>query len=517
MKKIIFYLTIVIISYILTVIVNHPDNDLWARLAVGSIFFQTGNVLKHDIFAYVPTKDLWIDHEWGSGVIFYFFANQFGNWGLFLLKALIVVSIFILLSKIIKLYINKESNIEIFYFIFLAFALLPGIANLLRAQTFTYLFFVLWIYVLERVRRGENRLLWILPITMIIWANMHGGFVAGLGLLFIYALGEFLNKSNYQKYLWILGISTLITLINPYGIKYWPYIFEAVTMPRPLIGEWKPLSILNGSSHLIYGIEVPTLSGFFVFVFLTALVSIKLLINRIQTDWVKILLIGIMFYLSLKHQRHSEFFTLAVSGLLYYQYSALFSYVFDLIRNKFGEETKKLVLLAKDTLVYILLISICVFFVPILPKEILANPIFYPVGAFEFIKQNNISGNLATTYGWGSYALWKLYPQCKVLIDGRYEEVYPNDVFEITMNFSEHLNDNWSRFLDIYNTDIIVASKLKYRPYDFAMINGWKVVYQDAISVVLLPTSKIKDSYISPNYKNKEYWREDLSKHVNLN
>ncbi|OGI22561.1 MAG: hypothetical protein A2287_07370 [Candidatus Melainabacteria bacterium RIFOXYA12_FULL_32_12] len=517
MKRFFFYLTLILISYICAVIVNHPDNDLWARLAVGSLFFQTGGVLRHDIFAYTPTKDLWVDHEWGSGVIFYFFVDKFGDWGLFLLKAILLLMIFVLLSKIIRLYIEKNLHIEVFYFIFLAFSILPGIANLLRSQIFTLLFFVFWIYILERVRRGENRLLWTLPVTMIIWANLHGGFVTGLGLLLIYALGEYLNKKDFLKYLWILGLSILVTLINPYGINYWSYILDATTMSRSLIGEWMPVSLVDGPFHIINGVSIHILSGFFLFLLLTLIVGIRLLINQTKADWVKILLIGITLYLGLKHQRHVVFFIFVVSGLLYHQYLALFYSIFDLIKNKMGEKFSRYLVLSKNMLVYVLIISACMFFVPTLPNKIAVKPIFYPVGAFEFIKQNNLSGNLATTYGWGSYALWKLYPQCKVLIDGRYEEVYPNDVYELAMNFSEHLNDNWYKFLDYFHTDIIVASKLKYLSDDLEILGGWKVVYEDAVSVVFLPLDKIKDSYIYPNFRSRIYWQEDLSKPVNLN
>ena len=118
-RKIIFYLSLMIITYILTVIVNLPDYDLWARLAVGSLFFQTGGVLKHDIFAFTPTKDLWVDHEWGSGVVMYFFTKHFGELGLFILKAAVIFLIMLLIVRIIRLYKEEKVNLEIFYFLLL--------------------------------------------------------------------------------------------------------------------------------------------------------------------------------------------------------------------------------------------------------------------------------------------------------------------------------------------------------------------------------------------------------------
>jgi hypothetical protein len=148
---------------------------------------------------------------------------------------------------------------------------------------------------------------------------------------------------------------------------------------------------------------------------------------------------------------------------------------------------------------------------PQLSKRIYVDPLVYPVGSLEFIKQNNIGGNLATTFGWGSYAFWKLYPQCKVLIDGRYEEVYSDDLYDSAMQFSENKGDV-REILNKYKTDILILSKRKYAPSDLLYFTDWKPVYEDLSSVLLLPKDKIKDFYMYPDYKNPIYYKEDLSR-----
>jgi len=560
MKKVFFYISITVIVFILTFITNTVDYDLWARLAVGSIFFQTGNVLKHDIFSYLPTKYLWIDHEWGSGVVFYFFVKYLGVWGIFALKYFIIFAIFILFIKIIKLQANKDTA-GIFYFIILGFLLLPGIANLIRSQMFTYLFFTLWIYVLEKSRREENQLIWMLPVTMLLWVNMHGGFLAGIGLVMIYAIGEFLNRKNYLKYFLVLALIIPVTLINPYGFKLWNYIIEASLMPRPYVSEWAPIS-LSGPFHMMEGIKVHIHTGFIICALLTAFVGIKLYVQKEKPDWTRIILVTLLFYLGVKHQRHTEFFILAIPVLFYHQYINLLGPLKILIKNH-GYETPKqaletnsaascgvlypplcgIVQLTNSAALrlrnwsftnklndkfykiwtagrygfgYIILIIIFIYIFPQLSNRIIVDPLMYPVGSFEFIKQNNIPGNLATTFDWGSYAFWKLYPQCKVLIDGRYEEVYPNDVYDIAMQFCGNKGDRQA-ILRKYKTDILVLSKWKYSPADVLNFTGWKLVYQDMCSVLLLPKDKVKSFYIYPDYNNPIYSKENLSKIVSLN
>ncbi|EKE03665.1 MAG: hypothetical protein ACD_20C00172G0018 [uncultured bacterium] len=85
-KEYLFYIAILVLVWVYLITFNEFDFDLWARLAVGKIFFETGWILKNDIFSYTITKPIWVDHEWGSGVVFYFLANHFGDVGLLLMN-----------------------------------------------------------------------------------------------------------------------------------------------------------------------------------------------------------------------------------------------------------------------------------------------------------------------------------------------------------------------------------------------------------------------------------------------
>ena len=512
MKKAILYLSIITIVYLLTFLTTAPDKDLWARLAVGSIFFQTGSVLKTDIFSYIPTKDLWIDHEWGSGVVFYFFAKLFGEGGMFALKAFVLLMIIVIILKIIKYQSGKEPGIM--YVLFLALSI-DWAFPLLRCQMFTYLFFTLWIYTLERMKRDDHTLIWIFPVTMLLWVNMHGGFLAGMGVLLIYAVGETLNRDHYLKYWGVLAFMIPVTLMNPYGLDLWRYVIEASFMPRPFIQEWQPVNFI-GPNAFIGGFKVHILSGFAVFALLTFMVGIKLMMKKTKTDWTRILLITILFYLSVVHQRHSVFFVLAVSGLFYHHYINLFGFMRKYIEGAFTRPALKILEIVKYSYGYLLLAVLFIYLLPRLNHHVIVNPYMYPVGSLEFIKQNNISGNLAVSFNWGSYAFWKLYPQCKVLIDGRYEEVYSDPSFTKAVQFSVRTGD-WQAILREYPADILILSNDYYSPSDFSYLTNWQPVYHDYVSYVLLPKERIKTLYIHPDYQNPKYFKEDFAKHIKIN
>jgi hypothetical protein len=510
------HISTVVIVYILTFLTNLPDYDLWARLAVGSIFFQTGTVMKHDIFSYLPTKSVWIDHEWGSGVVFYTFARYLGEYGIFVLKALLIYSIFIMVLKTIKAQgINKP--VGVLYCVLLGYALFPGIASLVRSQMFTYLFFIVWLYELECVRlqrKTVRRMLWVFPCTMLFWVNMHGGFLAGIGLVALYAIGELLNRRNALPYLWIALSILPITLINPYGFSLWGHVVEASLMPRPFIPEWHPIS-LSGPMQVIDGLKVHFLMGYMLFVGMTLATAIRSMVRRERPDWTRIILFAVLLFISVRQQRHVVFLVLAVSALLHDQFDGLLDPLRKVIDGtSLGNFLKKQTAVRRG-LGYVLPTAIFICIIPKLSYGMSVDYRRFPVGSLEFIKQNRISGNLATAFDWGSYGFWKLYPQCKVLVDGRYEDVYPDDVFSIAMRFSQK-KERWWEALARFHTDVVVLPKNAYTQTDLSLLPDWKPVYQDFVSVVLLPRDKPAGSFAYPDYRNPAYSNEDLSKHIEL-
>ena len=78
----IFYVLLLFQIIILGSFGNQIDYDFWARLIVGKSFFQTGTLFNNDFYSYGTTHKF-IDHEWGSSLIFYLIQDNFGDIGLF--------------------------------------------------------------------------------------------------------------------------------------------------------------------------------------------------------------------------------------------------------------------------------------------------------------------------------------------------------------------------------------------------------------------------------------------------
>lgn len=483
MKKYFFLISIFSIIYIIIAKYNYADWDLWARLAVGAVFFKTGQVLKHDIFAYTPTKPLWVDHEWGSGVVFYGLSHFFGDYGLLFLKFFIILFIFVFIFNNNQFRSEKEDTpYNIFYYAFVLVALIPGFSNTIRSQSFTYLFFAMWLYLLELVKRGKRFVIYLFPLTMLLWANLHGGFVAGLGVVALYGLGEAINKRPFVNYIWIFIMSSLVTLINPYGIKYWTYLFQAVTMSRPYVSEWQPLHFIVNMRQ-VYGFEI--IMG------LTIISFIYLLIKRFKKiNIAEVLILAGTLYMSCSHIRHIIFFVIAAASYIYYYlYSAVRFFTFDIYSKfckLFPEKFRYITLVLKDTFVYGLIILVGMIMFDFVPLKLKVNPDQFPTKAVEFIKINHLDGNLMVLFNWGSYALWKLYPHNLVAVDGRYEEVYTDDLIQEVARF-HYAWAGWDELITKYKADILLIPR-EYDVYDKVLMSpDWKIVYHDKVAAIFVP------------------------------
>ena len=452
------------------------DYDLWGYLSFGRVFWEEGFFPYQDFFAYTPTKPLWVYHEWLTGVVFFGLFKNLGPASLQLLRYILaVLTIYLIYSTALK------RGGSLFYVVI---TLIPSILLIsfgyvaVRAQIFTFFFFILTLYILESSKKTEDgTILRWLPLILIFWCNFHGGFVAGLGLIFLYALGEGLARKKISvSYLKWGMIATLATLINPYGIDYWIYTIHAVSMPRPEITEWySALTALKSNIH-IFPVSL--------FLIMSLMILIASLFRK-KKDITELLVIAVMIYLGFTHIRHNILF-----GLIFGAYMPLYlsecAHDWNAKRHSF----KHLVWFV-SIIISTLMIGTCYYFYPktqitFIPSfKLVVSSDYYPTNAIQWMKTNNIKGNILPHFEWGEYLLWSCYPDCRVAMDGRYETVYKDNVHKEYFDFL-YGRDGWDIFLRKYPHDIVLL-KAGTKTHSL-MLNekDWRLVYHDRISVVFM-------------------------------
>ena len=471
-----FLFIIAVFLFILlnTVIFSAVDMDYWARLLQGNAFFQLGTILKTDIFSYTPTH-IWLDHEWGASIIFSLIQNIFGYVGVLFFKTILVFFIFLFLYKTINLY-RKENNFifNLLYSLLIVLAIPTITQSWIRCHLFTFLFFSVSIFLLEKVRLSKNyKLLYILPVIMLFWVNIHGGCVSLLGLLFIYFIGEFLNKKEYKHFFYVLLLSFLVMFINPYGLDYVKFIFMATTMARPFVTEW-----ISPFSHP-YNLFMIEFKILYLINFILLICSLK----KFKLDYTKYILLIVCAYLSFKYVKNTPFFIITSAVFLY---DELFNFINILLKKiKINLNSHKLFIFMSCIVIIFslckLLININNFYYPNLSMQ--------PVDVVNFIAKKGLKGNVLAPFDMGSYIVYKLFPNNLIYMDGRYEEVYYKQTKDLLDDFY-NVKENWDNILkQNYKHDyIIVPSDALVNDY-LSKRNDFKRIYSDPYNILYINTA----------------------------
>ena len=507
LRTFLFYITLFLFIAIMTFQSNIVDFDLFARLLQGQAFWELGNILQRDIFSYTPVN-IWYDHEWGASVVFYWVLNHFGDLGLLLLQVFMVFGIFYFAIETLKLRGVNNSTPYNFLFYFFAYHAAGNSAfgSVIRCHLFTFLFFSIWLYLLERIRiKKEYHWLVTFVPMMLFWSNIHGGCVAGLGLLILYAIGEALNRKTFKYYLTTLAVCFLILFVNPWGVGYVKFLLHATTMPRPVIAEWNsPFALSNLLSHLRFNL-------YFVFFTLISLLTLFIKRNKIKNiDYTKTLVLIVMAYLSASHIKHQWFFVVAVIVFLYNDFYWILNNIFEKLRINL---TSKFICI-KECFLFILILLGLVGYLSLNKPHISTSFSKYPIKAIEFIKINKLNGNLLVNFHHGSYTAYKLYPHNLIAMDGRYEEVYPDYLLAMMNNFYMQATDRPNMLIEMFRPDIIVMENY-FKAKDYLLTDkSYTKVFEDEFYTLFVDKKLVKKSYIKPSddikYYNKHLFDIDL-------
>lgn len=473
------------------------DLDLFHEMALYRQMESEGTMPRTDAFAYTPTNETVVHHEWGTGAVIYLatVSTGFGASALVALKYLL--SFAVCLGCFF--YAKKQGATLAVFSILAPFALNLGgwmAFNNIRAQLFTLLFLVILFFLLDLDRRGNRwwALIWF-PL-FIVWSNMHGGVVSGMGILGVYCLARtieaILETRSPQKtlqrvwHLILIGIVTLILLIvNPYGWDYVPYLIRAVSMDRPLILEWRPIWEIR--LPLIYGISV--------------LIAAYAIWREGRTSIFESMAILLTAYLAAKHYRHGSLYAVTWACMVppMIERSGLGQEIKNMFDNYRAQITVAAFSLAMIALGYSINVRFWELKIPNQITSTKKHEIIYPVGAVEYLSHQKLEDqlNLFVPFSAGAFVQWKLYPQVKVSIDSRYEVAYPDGAIVENDDFYK-AKDGWKATLNRYDTHAVLipvnsplGKLLAQNESQTAKEIGWKSVYQDRGFSIYVPKSDV--------------------------
>jgi hypothetical protein len=255
-----------------------------------------------------------------------------------------------------------------------------------------------------------------------------------------------------------------LTVVNPYGIDYFPYLQDALRMERPLITEWR--SILEAEPELIL-----------VYAFSLLLLGYAL-VRGASKNVAGLLFLAAAAYAGARHQRHLTLYGVAWGCTVPALVQA----------TPLGALLERALRPAKRSVTVGLAVAAVLGFSLFLSRHrfravLPANPgehatLLYPVGAAEYLREQRFRGNLLTPFEVGAFVSWKLHPDVKVSLDGRFEVAYAPELLERHLRFYG-AREGWADFLDALPTDAVLVRADAPVAAELERLEGWGRPYRD--------------------------------------
>jgi hypothetical protein len=458
------------------------DGDTGYHIRVGEYILQTLSVPRQDIFSFLTPALPWTAHEWLSEVIMALIYKLDGLTGVVLFFSLLIAAEFFMLFKMMQ---SFKGNILANILIVLLVILSSQVHWLARPHIFSLLLMTLWYYVLDQYQYRNRNLLYILPFVMLLWVNLHGGFMIALILSGIYFAGSaasFLTAKDPEKKIFrqratAYGLLTVLCLLaslaNPVG-------YRILLFPFRLTSD----TFLMDNVHEFLS---PNFHQQIIFKYLLLLTVSVFALSRKRVSSIELLLLVAFMNMSLYSARYIPLFGVIAAPILSRQESGIFGHNNGKFFDFFRKRAEKIAAVDESSKGHVWPLA-AVLLVVILAAggniSFAFDKKLKPVAAVDFLKQEHIEGNMYDNDEFGDYIIYAAWPEYRVFFDGRsdmYGIARMKDYLKVA-----RVERGWEEVLKkydigwiIYNTDSSLALLLEER-------DDWKLIYSDKVAEIFV-------------------------------
>ncbi len=223
------------------------DPDLWWHVRTGELILEEGALPETDPFSFTAAGAPWVNHEWAADVVFAGAFRLAGGRGLVALRALLLAGTLALLAALV--WERSRHPIGTVALLAAAAGTVSFFANL-RPHSFTWLLTLAFLAAADAHRRGSRRALWWWPPLMVLWANLHGGFVLGLAVAGLGAAALLVRRDapagEFRRVLAPALATLAAPLLNPYGPALFAYLVRELGADHSLVSEWVGIAAVRG-------------------------------------------------------------------------------------------------------------------------------------------------------------------------------------------------------------------------------------------------------------------------------
>jgi Flp pilus assembly protein TadD len=506
-------LAVVAIAYaLLAGLHTLQDFDLGWQLATGRWVVQHRHVFSTDVFSYTAAGQPWI-YPVLSGIVFYL-AYLAGGYALLSWMGAVAC------AGTVALLLRRRSLIGSAF----AVVAVPLIANRTqpRAEMFTTILFAAFLSLLWRHYRRGRSPLWLLPVLMVVWVNLHLGFVAGLAICAAYVLLELLDLPFATKrqaarvrlkraWPW-LALTGAATILNPWGPSLYLALSRqqrAQSLHTSWIVEWENVRLSSASLHQALDWRDPQ-SCFWWLMFVVLIGAIIALCRKL---WGAAALLIASTYLATQHVRLQALFAcvaVVVGGAMLDELLG----PKPAIKNAMGGDRdpsssthSQAQFVTAATLLLTISLAAMAF---ARASDLISNRYYlrstlrasfgtglswwYPERAAQFLQHEKLPANVFNTYNLGGFLTWRLFPEYRDYIDGRAIPFGPQLFFR-AYDLSVEPPDSpaWQQEAEARGINTIIVPLARYQGmtlfpqlHSFCRSQSWRPVYLDEVSAIFV-------------------------------
>jgi hypothetical protein len=394
-----------------------PDVDLWGHVRFGGDIAYERAIPAADTYSFTSDRP-WINHEWLTELSMYSAFALAGPAGLTMLRLALVA----LMLALVGWSLARDGVRAPRLHVLLAFVAILTFARTqhIRPQLYSLVLFAA-LLVLIRLQDRRPRAIFLVPLLMAGWVNLHGGWIVGLGALGLWASIEAVSAGCTWRRRIELGAVVCLaagaTLVNPYGSGMWAFLWETVGLGRTDISEWLPMVSAQPGVIVLWSTTAAA-----------ALWAIRLSVaaglqaREESARWSDVAIVAALGILSFRVSRLDAFFCLAVFILLVPRaWSRVIGPEASAWRRSLSPATPAYVgLLTAAAIVTALAVRW-----PAATSIDLTRATWLPEpDVVAYLRSQSVGSRVLTYFDWGEYAIWHLSPRVKVSMDGRRETVY---------------------------------------------------------------------------------------------
>lgn len=486
------------------------SEDTWWHLKQGELYVTTRSLPAQDPFAFTTMGRQWIHYSWIADIFFYLIFRAAGLQSLVLFRLLLLFLIALILYRLLRgCGLHPLASVLL---VFLA-SLALRFRLLVRPEILSFLLLLATMAILLRLRAARPHLAYVLLPVQIIWTNVHGSFVFGIGLPGLVFLANLLpagraepgwghlrlDRVHVRHLAAATALLPLSSLLNPQGVSMLLFPFLQNRMIRlTMFSEWQGVWRLPGIDPAWWEVVI-VLSVVVLAFIVTACLLLAWEGCFDPVGWGIVLSMGAY---AVFRSRAVPYFILAVLPLL----------ALALVRAAEHLPVRGSPWLPQGLERAGVLACLVVLGASIwdqtpptsrFPVGFGLRPDFFPKGAATFLERHHLDGRIFNSYVFGGYLIWRRWPANQVLIDGRYDTILFDEALLEAYIEAHRSAAVLDRITATYAIDILVLNAKPGQGMPFLSQDpGWARVYWDPVAEVYVrPGGRYADLIATHEYR----------------